>query len=210
MSEDEIERWAGMYHSFLMVERGATVGDVFLVAEEWLGQSRFFPTIADLAPQLEALVSRRLDAEQVETAQASAVPVPALDGEIDWSKVPTRELPPGYDFSQDADWQRGIAKLQAMHEDASPATGLGGFVAQIDLNRRTFQGAARERRQDCPRCDGARWLRGTGYDAPKQEMGRPGSSYVKCPTCCPGGQYDEVAERAAIRRAALWEASVQA
>ena len=50
----------------------ATLDEVFSVANAWLGESRFFPTVADLAPLVEAHVLSRHDHDQKAAAQREA------------------------------------------------------------------------------------------------------------------------------------------
>ncbi len=203
MSDSEIGRWALMYRAFLMVERKATLDDVFTVARTWLAHSRFFPTVGDLASPIEGHVAARLRAEEVAQAQVAATPVAMLDGVPDYAAMPTRDLPPGYDYAGDPHWQRGLKRFQALKAEGAHSS-WGQALANIPASAPGFQGATKARTLDCPDCKGARYLRLGEWDAGRGEhFGRLGSHYVACPTCCPYGTYDPQAERAAAQAAAL-------
>ena len=202
LSKADIARWAKMYQDFLMIEREATIDEVFAVCNDWLGTSRFFPTVADLAPLVEQRVIARREVAMRSAAQREAVALPELpSGDVDWSKVRTADLPPGYDYSQDPDWQRGMDALAPVLDGKpAPPGSLAALVADIARRREAnaslgFQGAAKAREIACPDCAGARYLRIGGWDGHPDQIAKPGSNYVMCRTCCPNGRYSEQAER---------------
>lgn len=209
MPASEIERWAGMYRAFLMVEREATVTEVFRAANQWLAESQYFPTVANLAPVVSEIVSERMHLESTTRAQQDAVPVPELPApvEMDHANTRTADLPPGYDYADDPHWQAGIRLMHAATEtkaDLGPIGNLARDIAQkFEANQRVgFQGASKPRELVCPACQGARYLRLGGWDGHANDIGNPGSKYVMCRTCCPNGRYSEQAERDAARKAA--------
>lgn len=203
MERAEIDRWARMYRGFLMVARGGTLADVFAAANEWIGASSYFPTVANLAPLVERRVAARREAEAVARAQREAEPLYELraGGERDQAHTPTRDLPPGYDYSQDPHWHAGLDLLLGRAEQRGPlAAGLGQLLRDLDRRRRAFQGASKPRELVCPACQGARYVALGGWDGHPNDIGQPGSRYVRCPVCCPGGRYSAAAERDAVRR----------
>lgn len=211
MPEHEIERWAGMYRAFLMVEREATVGEVFRAANQWLSESQYFPTVANLAPLVSEIVSARHHRESLSQAQRQAVPpsLPEPDESTapDYANTRTADLPPGYDYADDPHWQRGIELMHAATKtkaDLGPIGNMARDIAQrFEANQRVgFQGASRAREITCPTCNGARYLRLGGWDGHANAIGNPESRFVMCRTCCPNGRYSEQAERDAARKAA--------
>lgn len=191
-----------------MVDREGTLEDVFGAAEEHTNASPFFPTIADIGPLVEKRVIARREQQMIVAAQRDAIPLPQLDsGDVDWSNVRTADLPPGYDYSQDPHWQAGIALMTRAVEtkdDLGPIGNMARELAQrMDENRGVgFQGVSKPREIVCPSCRGARYVRLGGWDGHPNDIGHPGSKFIRCGTCCPGGQYSERAERDAARKAA--------
>ena len=207
MPESEIRNWIRLYRGFLMVEYEGTIQDVFDAAQEWLTESRFFPTVKDLVPGIEARVVARREREMKAAAQDAAVALPELEsGNTDYQDIRTADLPPGYDYADDPHWQAGI-DLMARAVEAKGDLGAVGNLAR-DLARKReqnqsvgFQGASKPRELTCPTCNGARYLRLGGWDSHPDDIGNPSSKYVMCRTCCPHGEYSERAERDAARRA---------
>lgn len=207
MTDPQVQEWARAYETMLLSRSGVTIYDVFAAASEWVESSRFFPTVSDLIPLLDRRVSERAARESAARAQERAEPIGELPaGDRRFEHVRTADLPPGYDYSQDPHWQRGMDALRTFYESRQvdehawiPA------LAEIDRRRQEngFQGASRPAERACPRCGGARYLRVGGWDAHGVQMGTEGSHYIKCPTCCPQGQYSEEHELAAIRRQRL-------
>lgn len=209
MDDDQITTWAHSYHDSLMGAGRATLDDVFTAAGRWLEESRWFPTISDLAPLVDAIAAPRREAEAAAAAQAKARPAPALDGEPDYSHVKTADLPPGYDYSQDPHWQHGLDLMLGRVEATGPlADGLGAMLVKIDERRQGFQGASKARDTSCPACRGARYVRTGGWDPAQGLMGTGESKYIRCPVCCPGGIYDAAAERKAAIEHARHRAAV--
>lgn len=186
------------------MDREATVDDVAIAFRDHIAEQKWFPRIADLVPRVEERVLRRREAEIQAAAQEHAIPLPAdANGDVDWSKVSTADLPPGYDYAKDPHWQKGLDMLMGRVEEQGPmASGLGVMIRRLDQRRHQFQGASKERVVACPTCKGARYLRGAGPDPVNVKAAEAESRYIKCPTCCPGGQYDAEAERTAIRKSA--------
>ena len=210
MERTEIQRWANMYRAFLVIERGATLDEVFKVANDWIGDSRFFPTVADLAPAVEQLVSERHHREESARAQDAAVPVPELPAPTnqDHTNTRTADLPPGYDYSTDPYWLRGIELMDTAtitKADLGPIGNMARQMAQrFEENQAIgFQGASKPRELTGPACNGSRYLRLGGWDGHPDDIGKASSRYVMCRVCCPHGEYSERAERDAARKAAV-------
>lgn len=192
MTRDQISQWAALLRTALMADREGTLDDVFDSAAEWLSDSRFFPTIADIGPLVERRVIARRESAIIESAQRSATPLPRLEsGDVDWSNTRTADLPPGYDFSQDEDWQKGQALFDRLYENKSEPGPLARTV--LDIKRRMdeqgsagFQGASKPAQPRCRRCGDAGWLRTGGGFNPSlnpDTMGTPGSHVIRCPHC---------------------------
>lgn len=206
IDKEQIRMWANLYQSMLIDHRAATLDEVFAAAAEHIAGSRFFPTIAELAPLVERMVSERQEREARAAQQERVASVAALSGQVDPSTKATHELSPGYDFSKDPHWLRWTAHIAAVREGTEEPGPWTAFCLEIDRKRQAnesvgFQGSSKAGSAVCPRCQGARWLSTGGYDPLNTVMGRDGSNYVACPTCCPGGTYSPAAEREALYKA---------